>query len=604
MDDDRGPVASASQRVLLGWDDPELDRPASGAIAITPLGHFDGVYHVLDRSGQHRALETRALTDRGLLSLFNGDQSWLARECPKKTKEGDPTGDFMPRQAAQLIMQLCARVGLFSPHTPIRGPGFWPDAAGAISHCGDILIRWTESGPQPVLSGIKVGSAIYPAYPSTAYPARDPAGEKEGRALLRAIELWPWAMGETSAELVVGWIGAALMGAVSHRWHPHMLVSAVHGSGKTWLAELIASVLGVDAINNFSEASVRQDGAGQARGLVLDESESGGRFEPVIELIRHMAAKGGAKVQRGSPDGQIKKYVIIASVFMAAINPPALDPQDRSRITELELTKHPARKPEEAAAHEAKVQRAMEWAAERAPHLRARAYAGHRRYLANFAAWRGAFQGLGATPRQADQLGALLAGRDLMLSDTETSPAAAAEAAVAFQPMVTAIVNEEAENSEAQRCLNHLLSWMAEAWSGGHKATLGQLVMAALAQGEDETAARQALPAYGLRLEQPHPPQLEEPCLLVANNHSALVRIFKDTPWKDGAWGRALKNLSGAGAWPSPVQFAGPKQRATLVPFHHLPTRAANFLDPANPPPPPDAGRDGDPGELWEFGRE
>jgi hypothetical protein len=379
-----------------------------------------------------------------------------------------------------------------------------------------------------------------------------------------------------------------------------MLVSAIHGSGKTWLCEMIGYVIGRKPVNNFSEASVRQGGSDEARGILLDESESGGRFEPVIELIRHMAAKGGATVQRGSPDGQTKAYTIIASVFMAAINPPALKPEDRSRITELELLSIPNRSPEETAKQELRVQKAMEWVEAMGPALRARAYAGYRRYIANFSAWRAAFQALGATPRQADQLGALLAGRDLMLSDEETIVEAAMEASVAFQPMINQIKLEEAENSNAQRCLNHLFSYMAEAWSGGNKATLGQLVLNALGHDETSTNSKLALPSYGLRVESPGL-LLSEPCLLVANSHGALAKIFRDTPWKDGAWGRALKNLRGVDSWPHPVQFAGAKSRAKLIPMEHLPSRAATFLDNFDPPQPPDPAQEADQRDLGEF---
>lgn len=593
-------MTDQGERLLLGWDDAELDAPASGAIPPVPLGQADGNYYFLARSGELRRLDVRGLSPLGILSLFNGDASWLKEKCPKRNKEGEVV-DWVHKDAAQELMKLCARQGLFSPSASIRGPGFWPDAAGAITHCGDILIRWTEDGPKAVRSGIKVGSAIYPAFPSTPLPRRQPASAEHGRFLLQAIELWPWALGTQAAELVVGWIGAALMGAVSHRWHPHMLVSAIHGSGKTWLCNLVGSVIGRPPVNNFSEASVRQESAGEARGILLDESESGGRFEPVIELIRHMAAKGGATVQRGSPDGQTKKYTIIASVFMAAINPPALDPQDRSRITELELLSIPHRSPEQTARQELRVQKAMDWAEAMGPALRARAYAGHRRYLANFAAWRAAFQALGATPRQADQLGALLAGRDLMLSDEETSVEAAMEAAVAFQPMVNQIKLEEAENSEAQRCLNHLFSYMAEAWSGSNKATLGQLVINAMGHDETSTNSKLALPSYGLRVESPGL-LLSEPCLLVANSHGALAKIFRDTPWKDGAWGRALKNLRGVDSWPHPVQFAGAKSRAKLIPLEHLPTKTANYLDNFDPPQPPDPAQEADQRDLGEFG--
>lgn len=594
-------MTDRDNRLLLGWNDEELDEIASGEIPVIPLGQADGTYYFLARSGEMRAMETRALTPLGLLSLFNGDPSWLMKECPKKDKDGN-TIDWTPRLAAQKLMALCARAGLFTPSGSIRGPGFWPDAAGAITHCGDMLIRWTDGGPEALRSGIKVGSAIYPAFPSTPLPSREPADAAAGRTLLRAIDLWPWALGTQASELVVGWIGAALMGAVSHRWHPHMLVSAIHGSGKTWLCNLVGSAIGRQPVNNFSEASVRQDGAGEARGILLDESESGGRFEPVIELIRHMAAKGGATVQRGSPDGQTKKYTIIASVFMAAINPPALDPQDRSRITELELLSIPSRSPEETAKQELKVQKAMDWVEAMGPALRARAYAGHKRYLANFTAWRAAFQALGATPRQADQLGALLAGRDMMLSDNETSVEAAMQAAVAFQPMINQIKLEEAENSEAQRCLNHLFSYMAEAWSGGNKATLGQLVINALGHDETSINARITLPSYGLRIETDSV-LLSEPCLLIANSHGALAKIFRDTPWKDGAWGRALKNLRGVDSWPNPVQFAGAKSRAKLIPLEHLPTTAGTFID-ADPPPPPDPAQESDQrdlGGIWGF---
>src|SRR5690606_9669428 len=122
--------------------------------------------------------------------------------------------------------------------------------------------------------------------------------------------------------------------------------------------------------NNFSEAGLRQAPSGQGRAIVLDEAEGAEpQVEQAIRFIRQLSDAGGAQMLRGSGDGTAKRSEAAAPVCLVAINAPALLPQDRSRITEIELGQLPEGDTDGAARAEA----AIAWARLHSPALRARA---------------------------------------------------------------------------------------------------------------------------------------------------------------------------------------------------------------------------------------
>jgi len=294
---------------------------------------------------------------------------------------------------------------------------------------------------------------------------------------------------------------------------------------------------------------------------VLDEAEgdsTGNRVEPVIQLLRQMSGGDGAVGLRGSAGGVAQRFSLAGSAFLSAINAPALLPQDRSRITEIEL-----QMPDASRAGE--VESIIEQCAALSAALRARAIAGFDRFLENRSLYRAALVAAACDARQTEQLGTLLAAADMMLHDDPIAPDRLSASIDEIRALITAMIEEDAEDSDAAQCLATLLTRQIDHWRGGAKSTIGHLV--SLGRHPDHPDERRALRVYGLRLELQGDFGVH---LLVANRHEGLSAIFRDTRWRNGGWRRALLRLMDAHVRDTPANFDGYKSRCVVIPEQWL----------------------------------
>lgn len=547
---------------------PEEGSPAEPVpCPFGALGQRDGVYFLTSASGELRTLGVRDLTPNGILSLCDGDTAWLKQAHPKLNEAGQPSGDWAPRAAAAGIMRACAAAGLWSSEIAVRGIGVWPHGGGVLVHAGDAI--WdADAGWRP--AGVRLGEVVYAAAPKVVRPADRPAGEDEARALWDHLRLWP-VKTPGGRLLLYGWIMVGLLGAAP-RWRPHVLITAQRGSGKTTLASLAAAVLGAQGMytNNFSEAGLRQAPSGQGRAILLDEAEGAEpQVEQAIRFIRQLSDAGGAQMLRGSGDGAAKRTEAAAPVYLSAITGPALLPQDRSRITEIELSPLPEGDPDGARKAEA----AIEWGRRLSPALRARAVAGWGRFREGLALIRSILIGRGADGRQADQLGTLVAAGAMMWSDAPLDSDSAEELVGRVLPLLATMRAADEEESDARECLNLLLTSQVEHWDGGAKSTIGRLVQDALGPQADGRQ-RAALRTYGIRIEREALKvgawAMAGPVMVVANGHRGLLGLLDRSRWAQGGHRRALLRLPGAEATP-PISFDGIKSRGIAIPSEWLP---------------------------------
>lgn len=535
----------------------------------TALGQRGGDYFVLAASGEVRRLSIRDLSTNGLLSIFNGDPAWLIDQFPRFNKEGERIADWALKPAVGDLMRRCARAGLWDEDTPVRTLGVWRHGEQLLVHCGDAV--QVDGAWRP--AGRRLGSALYPAAPVIARPSLKPATQEEAQALAAHLRLWSIKQ-RAGRTLLFGWLAVALLGAAP-RWRPHFLVSGERGCGKSSLATLIDAALGPQSqmANNYTEAGIRQALTNQGRGLVLDEAEGDtGRVQALIELLRQMSGGDGVQGIRGSVGHGAQRFSLSGAVFMAAINAPMLEPQDRSRITEVELLKPP----EDPLAAD-KVEQATLWAAERSAALRARAIAGWSRFQANLQMLRSLLIERGCDGRQADQLGTLLAAGAMLHNDLPLDTDSASLIADKVEGLIFRLRSEDEEDSDPRRCLGTLLTTQIDHWRGGNKSTVGRILMEGLR--DVEVDARMALRTYGMRVELGGlrfregecVVEVPGPVLVVANSHEALSRFFRDKPWRGGGWTRALLRLPGARAAP-PLRYDGHKARGVIIPADLLPT--------------------------------
>lgn len=562
-----GPVPYRRPRRGAATPPPTPTAIDDAGCPVKVLGRGGGVYHYISGSGEHREIRDRDHTERVLSALFDGAVDWLVKNFPVYDQAGAvKPGAWHERRARDWLFARCADAGMVDPGFAVRGPGVWAAGDDIVAHCGQSLaLYFVDGGSDVIAAGARRPEAFYPAAPALVMPADAAAGCGHGRELEQALALWSWR-DQIDRDLVLGWIGAALLGAAPS-WRTHLCVTGERGCGKSWLATYIAAALGAQAqasFNNFTEAGLRQAFSGEARAIVLDESEhdAGGRVQAVIGLLRQMSSGLGARAVRGSAGGVSRTFSVNGCAYLSSILHAPLTPQDRSRITVIGLDRLVG---DAGGADQALA--ATVRASDLSPALRARALEGWPRFQLGFAGFRAGLVAAGADARQADQLATLLAGRDLLLSDYPADSDSVAEAVAALAPRLAAITREDEEEGEGALCLQHLLSSPVDLWRSGARQTVGQIV--ATAFGFGGSIERQALGVIGLKVL-----GFEAggtPVLLVANRHVGLERLFDGSRWAGGAWAQALRYVAGAGAWHRAERFAGAISRATAISGRHLP---------------------------------
>lgn len=199
-------------------------------------------------------------------------------------------------------------------------------------------------------------------------------------------------------------------------------------------------------------------------------------------------------------------------------------PQDRSRITLLEIAPFSDRGPDCPPARPEVLAAMLRRAEVISPLLRARALATVELFQKNLKIVREAILKLGGVPRDTDQLGHLIAGWRTMTSD-EAFDADHEEEFARFRPFIISLQETEDGEDEASELLNLLFGLAADHWKGGARRTIGQLI--AQAREPDDSGAREDLLSFGLRMHRGGKETWNEAWLLVANKHPGLDELFE-----------------------------------------------------------------------------
>ncbi len=536
---------------------------------ITPLGMIDGVCYFIGRSGELRKLAHRDFTEACLITLF-GNKNWLCQNFPNKTKKGGQDfSSFNRSEAMNWLIDKCDKRGLYDPSTPLRGAGVWRADDEPVLHSGDGI--WYKNQWLP--PGQRIHGSIYTARAALKRP--------DFKAPMTAIEaqeirLWfnAWAFDDpVDADLLFGFLGAALLGGFPS-WRVHVFIIGERGIGKTTLGDLIIALLGEQGLefNDFTEAGLRQSLLNEARTILLDEGEPGKdgsdahRMASVIRLLRKLSGGQGARIARGSSSGVAQNYTVTGSVLLLAINPPPLEPQDRSRILQISLRKseHPVSKKD--------IEYFVREAARRSAKIRARAILGADRFAYAVEFYRDILVKRGCDGRQADMFSALLAGRSVLLDDDKPR-----EEPALFDALSSRLGNiflEDSESGDGRLCLRHLYDATCDAIRDGRRLTIGQVIAK---ERKGSSTFDNVLDSYGLRL-------MPDGLLFVPFKHGQLDRVYGSTPWALGGWRHSLLRLPGAAPSQWPVRVSGVKIRGLFIPRDLLPSLESD----ADPPQPPD----------------
>jgi hypothetical protein len=584
---------------------------------VAPIGTTDGVYYLVDTLGALRAIRAREIQFQStLLDIWGGDDSWLGGAFGWEDKKG---GINIPwDKVGAALMRACHRLGPWHPATfPPRYTGIWADAEGKpLLHLGDVL---RHHGGAQERAGIVVlreidadqGAPIierqvYVREPARRRPARPCAPAEIDELRDEIARLWRFRDGPPGAELVLGWCCVALLGATV-RWRPNLLVLGAAWSGKSSLVNVLRGLLPIHLYyNDVTKAGIETGMTGRPGPLLVDEAAQGDRSEAIRLFDMMLPATGGDGTagRRGAADGHGRSFNVLGAVCYAAIHPPPLKPEHLSRFTEIVLLSGDRDRSTE-------IQAVIAQAARLGPAFFGRVLAGFARWDGNLREMRAALVARGASPREADQLGAVLAGWWILACDVPATPKDAGGCAEMAAPYIRGRAGQR-DDAAGRRAWQALASTQVLREGGTSRVAIGELLAEAFAISDDPAAAEVARKAardlrrYGIGVEELTPDEalrkVRDPWeddavrqltgrdypLRVAwfgRNQTELRRLFERTDFAGEAWWRAMEVLPGARRSKGNVRIGKPYSGGAFV----LPIAALDLPEQeGGPPAPPD----------------
>jgi hypothetical protein len=562
---------------------------------VTPLGLLGQTRFYLDCQKQLIALDAGDHSRQRLVGLFGEKLDFLytVKRWTRRNTEGMVTG-IRPEHIAEDLIKACGRRGIWDPTNRERGRGAWRgDDGELVLHTGNQVMTFGRHDPiglrQVAPAGL-LGRYVYPAAEPIPAPTFDDDDVDRVAELFRVVQTWNWRRTDLDAVLLLGWVGAAMIGGALD-WRPSCWMTGGKGTGKSTLQAILRQVLGagVLALEDTSGAGVWQTLGQQTLPVAVDEMEASDdnrRALQVIALAR-LAASGG-KMARGS-DRHTSVQFQLRSCFMfsSVLVPPMMGP-DRSRLAFLELDELDPTAPEPN--FDAKKSRAV------GEQMRKRLVLGWKRFEATLKWWRDALTKAGHTKRTTDTFGTLLACADLVLWPDGTNEDQADEWLSRMQSADLAETVDDVRDE--QQCLDHLLAQFIDPYRSGEKYTIGEWIHRAAGQSADvsmdtgkQQDAQRVLQSYGIRYELILPQYAgAQPAkwIAIANAHSSLAQLFERTRWGaprgiTGVWTQALRRLPGAERSGRTLYFGGPSCRATLLPLQLIPRPALPHDKPVNP---------------------
>jgi hypothetical protein len=575
---------------------------------LTPIGKRDRVFYYLDADGQFLTLTDKDHGKLPLTGIFGNEVDLLEEFWPRYNKQGDVAG-WDANKAAQQLMAACARKGIFNPFGKVRGVGAWlggPQVGDEmlVWHCGDVILmrprepeRIFPGGPpspfnkgeEPAPEGWvalppgQIGPHLYPAdqprpRPWETFVAAEGTDAKLGPGpdLLTTLCTWNWKRGKLDARLLLGWIGAGMLGGAL-AWRPMIWITGDKATGKSTLQKLLRFLYGdaILSLTNATGAGVWQELGFSSLPVAVDEleAEQDNRQAKAVTDLARQASSGGV-IARGGADHKGVTFKAQACFAFSSILIPPMPGQDRRRMTILELDPLASTQMPKIAEKEMN---------ELGRKLRRRLFDRWPDLFPTIEAFRDGLINAGLKGSFGDQTGVLLAIGELLLHDGPV-----------VQDMIDGIAQEiaaehkrdgmsEDELGDADRCLSHLLTSAVDVFRNGARKTVAQWVGEACDNQvkvgvlDERAEAQTVLQGYGMRVID-LAPKLEDGStgvrgrwLAVANSHQGLAQVFQNTHWAGrsgtlGVWSQTLRRVTGA-LTHSGLRFSGHQSRAVLVPI-------------------------------------
>lgn len=567
-------AAATAREVGIGADDsaPPNDFGLPQGCPVVPLGMLGMARHYLDEARQLVSLDARDHTRNNLVALFGAKQDYVfGQKRWLRIKDDGTISGIRPERIADDLMQASARAGIWDPAERVRGRGAWRGPNDElILHVGDRVLTflprsdaWAgRAEDQPGVLALPGDPARY-VYPSGERTSRvgEDAGDGSADEVRDILETWNWRRPDIDPILLLGWIGAAMIGGAL-KWRPSIWFTGTKGTGKSTLQGAVAHLIGSClTLADTTAAGVWQTVRHQTLPVLVDELEADAdnrRALAVVQLAR-LSASGG-RMARGSDRHQAQEFILRACFAFSSVLMPPLLGTDRSRLAILELAEMApgAAMPDLAPARL------------RALHQRLlrRMVDGWHRLDSTIEIYRRALSSVGHSARGADQFGTLLGCADVLLFDGQ--PTADSVAAWIGQ-MDAADIHETAEDvRDEDACWQHLLGTPLDAQRGGERFNVGVWLGRALGRYGHDLAeeAQRVISAHGITVRR----RLGEPVVIaVANSHRGLGLLFEKTRWSGGVWRQALQRLPDASRSQQAIYFGGATSKATLLPDRLVP---------------------------------
>lgn len=552
---------------------------------VTPLGHNGDAYYFLDTAGQLRVLKAKDFSKLMLTSLFQGRYYYLYWAWPRFSKEGKCTS-FHADEAAAGLMAACDAVGAWSPLDRVRGRGAWLGAKGdLILHTGNAL--WIYGREQT--TGV-LGRYVYPRQPTALepWPTRIDDLGNPAELLLPMLRRWHWARPDLDPVLMLGWIGAAMIGGAL-KWRPIVWLTGDRGTGKSTLQEIVKGLFG-DGILSTSDttaAGIYQTIGRDSLPVAIDEAEAeddNRRIKSLIKLAR--AAASGSSGHRGSDGGVANTFAVRSAFCLSSINIPPLQSSDRSRMALLHLKPIDPTLPPPTVVSEAELkivgrevadggELSEEDLARLGQMILRRMMDTFGQLSATFDAYREVLRDAGHDQRGQDTFGILLACANLLVGESfEHLDVPMGEDLSIWRDRlkVSGMAEFEDDKRNWRACLSRLLTTPVDHWRGGSKVTIGRVIE----DFYDKTDAAMTLKEVREKLEQGgvtmiKPDEMGGPhWLVVPHFNPALSKLFQGTVWagdgQSGGWAHALRQGPEGTLWTArQARVSGDKGRCVCI---------------------------------------
>ena len=510
------------------------------------LGFDRGSYFYLPTNGG-QVLEFTASQHTKLNLLNLAPLAWW-NEAYKKG-----TGADWDR-AADCLIALCMQQGVYDPDR-VRGRGAWYDRGRVIVHLGDRLIVDNKEheicAPPPT-------NYFYEQAKALDGPADKPLSDELATKIRNIAIGFRWEM-PVNAYFLLGWtVLAPVCGALD--WRPHAWITGAAGTGKTCiLKDFLKPLMGgiyQGATGGTTEAGLRGTLCSDAIPVIFDEFEQNDQrdkqiVQNVLALARIASSEGG-KIYKGTTTGGANAFEIRSMFCVSSINVALIQKADVDRFCVLALRKDTIQK-QEWTAFEAEIKTTITMEVGRQliartiqniPVIRANAKILARALAITFG------------QRYGDQYGTLLAGAWSL--STDGGKLLSIEEALEWIKTLDWESNQlDPQEADEVKCLDYILNTMVVV---DHKRiSIREIFLAArLCSSIGDEPADLVLARHGIKY--------HEGGLAIANTHSILHGLLRDTPWSGGAHKQALQRVKGA-AKVGPIRFGSHTMRCTLIPL-------------------------------------